>query len=550
MTSELESTQLRNVQKDDTRTHFCSQARDATRIAAEVTAVPTVELIVDLHPRTVHVKSGITALDARAANLGLTCEALTEADVPFFLIAGMQDLASTVGVCEEHRASAISALRLLFQRHPGYVATAVPAPRSTTPAASGHQKSSWEKHGNAQVLRLTWYRTEPTLSIIFGGSTGCEIEFWTEREGILYSPRVNRVAPSLNPMGRRTSVGAHEFTRMKPRDGKSGTQFPTFADLVYDKPDDVTFPIDVVYTWVDGSDPAWLSRRASSSGDSYHQESTSAARFLNRNELRFSLRSLHSNAPWVRNVFIITDDQQPSWLIDDHPQVRVVSHHEIFRDASTLPTYNSHAIESQLHHIDGLSEHFIYFNDDMFIGRPIAPQTFFLANGLSKIFMSQSRVPIGPIMPLDTPVDAACKNNRRLLEEAFSRTITQTFQHTPYALHRSVLEEIEERFPEEHARTAANKFRGTSDLSITSSLHHYYSLFTGRAVISTLRYSYTQLAVHDLGERLARILDRRDVDTFCLNDAFSTEAELEGQAAVIIPFLEKYFPVPSPCERT
>jgi hypothetical protein len=314
-------------------------------------------------------------------------------------------------------------------------------------------------------------------------------------------------------------------------------------------PEEITFPIDVVYTWVDGADPAWQRRRAEITGATYHAEAASAARFINRDELRYSLRSLHLNAPWIRNIYIVTDDQVPSWLDSTRQNVRVVSHKEIFSDPAVLPVFNSHAIESQLHHIPGLAEHFIYFNDDMFIGRPLAPQAFFLANGLSKFFLSQGRVPMGPVSVDDTPVDVALKNNRRLIQQRFGVTITQVFQHVPYPLRRSVLAEIENEFPVEYATTMAARFRGLQDLSTVSNLHHYYAFHTARALPGSVKYGYIQLAVPDLAQRLARVLTRRDWDAFCLNDAYSTEAEMAAQHAVLQPFLDAYFPVPSPYEK-
>jgi stealth protein CR2/Stealth-like protein len=503
--------------------------------------------MVEMHPREVHVHEGLTTLAARERNLRLTCGALDDAEVTWFLVPGTRDEGSVVGVLEEQRSDVLRSLGRLFEREAGYVSTLVPKPRQRAHPLPGNRRATWRQHGQAQVLQLTWFRAEPTGSVVLSTATSCEVEFWTEQDGRLVAPRANRVARSVAARGPIRRVAAGEFTRLCARPVEGEEDLPTFAEFVYDKPDDIIFPIDVVYTWVDASDPAWAQRRSAVTGESYHAESASAARFLNRNELRYSLRSIHAYAPWVRNIHVVTDAQRPSWLTDQ-PGVRVVDHREIFRDHAQLPTYNSHAIESQLHHIDGLSDHFLYLNDDMFFGRTVVPQSFFLASGLTKIFMSQSRVPMGPVEEGDTPVDAACKNNRRLLQDRFGRTMSQTFQHTPYALRREILAEIEAAFPEEHARTAASRFRSTQDLSITSSLHHYWALFSGQAVASSLRYSYTQLAVPDLGERLTRLLHRRDSDTFCLNDAFSDESEIAGQLAVLGPFLDAYFPVRSPYE--
>jgi hypothetical protein len=409
--------------------------------------------------------------------------------------------------------------------------------------------STWRKLSTAVVLRMVWFRTEPTHNLVLGREYGCDVEFWSDTDDRLMSPRPNRVMRVLPRGGTNVDSPGEGFTRLLAPGRAAVPPVRTRPEMTYPLPDDIGFPIDAVYTWVDGQDPDWQRRRAEITGESYHPESSSAARFINRDELRYSLRSLHLNAPWFRNIYIVTDDQVPDWLDTTQPNIQVVSHKEIFSDPSVLPVFNSHAIESQLHHIDGLAEHFVYFNDDMFIGRPLAPQAFFLSNGLSKFFLSQSRVPIGPITADDTPVDAACKNNRRLLRERFGVTITQVFQHVPYSLRRSVMTDLEEAFPAEYGATMAARFRGLEDLSTVSNLHHYYAFHTGRALPGTVKYGYIQLAVADLAQRLARALVRRDWDAFCLNDAFSTEAELIAQHSELHPFLEAYFPVPSPYEK-
>jgi hypothetical protein len=516
-------------------------------LAAEPTST-TVDRMVDLHPRKVHIREGLTPLQARERNLRLKCDALERAGVTYFLVPGTSDEGSTVGVLDVERDDVVRALGRLFEREAGYVSVLVPQPRQRSQPLPGNRRATWQTLAKAQVLQLTWFRMEPTAAVVLSGSTSCQVEFWRQADQRLVAPRRNRVALSVAADGPVTGVSAGEFSRLYARPVEGPRDLRTFAEFVFDRPDDITFPIDVVYTWVDAADAAWAARRAAVTGGTFHDESASAARFLNRDELRYSLRSIHAYAPWVRNVYVVTDAQRPGWLTEG-TGVQVVDHREIFRSSADLPTYNSHAIESQLHHIDGLSNHFLYLNDDMFFGRPVVPQTFFMASGITKIFMSQSRVPMGPVAEGDTPVDAACKNNRRLLQQQFGRTMSQTFQHTPYALRRDILAEIERTFPEQHARTAASRFRDTQDLSITSSLHHYWSLFSGRAVPSSLRYSYTQLAVPDLGERLSRLLHRRDSDTFCLNDAFSDDSEIAGQLAVLGPFLDGYFPVPSPHER-
>lgn len=104
---------------------------------------------------------------------------------------------------------------------------------------------------------------------------------------------------------------------------------------------------------------------------------STANRFRDNEELRFSLRSLDKYAPWVRHIYIVTDNQVPSWLDLSHPRLTVVPHTDIFPNRSHLPTFSSPAIESHLHRIPGLSKQFVYFNDDVMLGAPVWPSDFY-----------------------------------------------------------------------------------------------------------------------------------------------------------------------------
>ncbi|TXS35253.1 stealth family protein, partial [Streptomyces sp. t39] len=224
--------------------------------------------------------------------------------------------------------------------------------------------------GDIAGVRVFKPVTSPSRTLRYGPAYGCTVEFWDEDEdGWRNSPRsatlLGRRLPSLEATA-KLQVGEHAYPTL--------TQFT--KKLMWD----VDFPVDVVYTWVDGADPAWLRRRAEFSGEGYHAEAANAARYLSRDELRYSLRSLHMYAPWVRTVYLVTDDQTPSWLNTAVPGIEVVSHKDIFRSSAGLPTFNSHAIESQLHHIEGLSEHFLYFNDDVMLGNEVTPGDFFLSS--------------------------------------------------------------------------------------------------------------------------------------------------------------------------
>ncbi|KAB1941231.1 sugar phosphotransferase [Micromonospora sp. ALFpr18c] len=500
----------------------------------------------DRGARIAHVDAAVTPLRARAANLAAVTAALDEAGVEHFRVRGRSHRTSVVAVDAADRPRVYAALAAACARVPGYVC--VPRRDREAPPAAGFEPRTWDRLTDARVVRLTWYRTDPRHRLVLGLEYGCDVEFWTRQGDTLVAPRRNPVAEQVRTSSPVVLVPESTFTALVPPTGSATVRSrPEFAGR---RPEDVAFPIDVVYTWVDGTDPDWLRRRAAVTGVPYHAEAASPARFLSRDELRYSLRSVHLFAPWVRHIYLVTDDQVPPWLEPSAPGIRVVSHREIFTDPSVLPTYNSHAIESQLHHIDGLSEHFLYFNDDVFLGTEVLPQDFFLANGISRFFPSPALVPPGAPSADDIPSSAAGKNNRALIADRFGTVLNQKMKHMPHALRRSVLHEIEQEFPLPHHATAANRFRGMTDISIASSLHHYYAFQTGRAVLGELEYAIAELSHPDTPARLAHLLARRDRHVFCLNDAFSSEADLAAQVALLTPFLDTYFPVPSPWEKS
>ncbi|MFD7863730.1 stealth family protein [Streptomyces sp. NPDC057682] len=501
------------------------------------------------HMRALLVE-GATAWAARARNLHILIAALEAGGVEYFCVRGGAKDIPTVAVPVAMRESATEMLQIAFDQTPGYIGAATGAESDMRP---GEDDRSWRALRKHDVLRVAWYVTDPTQHLVFGADQGCDLEFWAERDGSYEAPRPNRVV-DLVPAATARPVAPQALFALVPGAYTTGVAH-TLPEFTQPLPDDHLFPVDVVYTWVDDKDPVWAAKRdaarsgrAGSPAPGLHAQAANDARFTSRDELRYSLRSLHQYAPWVRNIYLVTAGQQPAWLDTDVPGLRVVDHREIFSDPEALPTFNSHAIESQLHHIDGLSEQFLYLNDDVFFGRPLTPGHFFHANGLSKFFQSKALVPTGPSGPGDLPVNAAGKNSRALIERSFGTRIAQKMKHTPHALRRSVLADIELVYAEEHGRTQFSRFRSPEDVPIASSLHHYYGFHTGRSTTGNVRYQYIDLAADQARRRLNSLLAHRNFDTFCLNDTVE-HPDPEAQERMVRDFLDAYFPVPSRFER-
>ena len=308
-------------------------------------------------------------------------------------------------------------------------------------------------------------------------------------------------------------------------------------------------PVDVVVTWVDGGEDAWqerFRRTAQAEGRRLDESALDAARYEVRDELRYLLRSVWAHCGWVRRIHLVTAGQVPDWFVADD-RIRLVDHGEIIPD-DALPTFNSHSIEASLHRIDGLAEHVLYFNDDMFVARPVRPDLFFTSNGLPRVFASDARVP-GVEDDTTLAVDTAALRGRSLLDERFGRVVEYKPMHSPYPQRTSVTDEAEREFSEIFDRTVHSRFRSPSDLSVAASFAQHYALATGRAVLGEIGSEYVNVESGRLGWHLDRIRLDPTIDTFCLNATSAGVAGQEERDALVASFLEERFPIPSPWER-
>ena len=406
--------------------------------------------------------------------------------------------------------------------------------------------------GSESTLILFRYLAASNGQLLTNEQIGVRLELWHRTDGAYDQRRDGgrwQAGTLLASSPNRVTVGIEpdQWHESQAREGHllAGSDLPHVLD--------VSEPIDVVYTWVDGSDPAWQQRQRAARNlerDTRHSgDALIPARFASHDELRYSLRSLEMFASWVRHIWVVTDQQAPDWLLRDHPRLTVVDHKEIFTDHTALPTFNSHAIESQLHHIDGLADKYLYLNDDVFFGGPVQPESFFFGNGIMKFFPSLTVIDQGAQQEYDLAATSAAKRNRQLIESTFSQTFTNKPRHTPIPQSRTVLYEMEGRFPEVFDTVMRSRFRNPADYSIPSSLAQYYAYATGRAVTGGIHYGYLNLSAPKADLRLQAWLRSRSLQCFCLNDTGDGLTEPGGRVPDLAGFLERYFPVPSGFEQ-
>ncbi|GGW65538.1 exopolysaccharide phosphotransferase [Streptomyces lucensis JCM 4490] len=503
-----------------------------------------------------------TAAEAAASNLDLVVAALEQEGISYFMVASR--IRHVVGVNAVDRERFLTALEAQNEGKAVFIGRPLPGGALKHPAMfmDGVLPAPLR---SAPVLRVGENLLGPEGQLLAGPELACDVEFWEDGGALLESADGPRRLAKVQPQASADVFAESLITprnngvtdvlpaaEQKPATVRVGErELPSFTPLTLPTVNQVTFPVDVVYTWVDGEEPEMRAKRARyqerGTAEILDKE-TNASRYTSHDELKYSLRSLAMYADFVRHIYIVTDGQKPHWLDDTAPGITVVDHRDIF-PADALPVFNSHAIETRLHHIPGLSDHYLYFNDDVFVGRRIAPEHFFFGSGLMKIPVSPLKIGVGKPHAEETATNSASKNVRRLLLEKFGRMTTNNFMHTPLPQQRETLRALEDLFPEDIARTTASRFRSPTDIAMTAPLLYQYALMTGRGVPGKFSFRYVNISRPDAERRLNDLRRNRRFDFFCLNDVDVPPEEREQVSVRMHDFLENYFPFPSPFEK-
>jgi hypothetical protein len=520
--------------------YYGGQASVETRAHPEVTS-PAAEARLKHRPDVVRHKGRYalinhnrTPYQAMVEDLLFLRGVLAGAGLDYLLVRGNSDR-PVIALDWKDRKKLRTALVEACRNEPVYSMTVDAKKKSSVLVADGELSPNRQ----ARIFRLYRPRVEPDGGFEFGSSAGVQVELWSFEGDQL-------ILPIENSLTRRTMLSQDAVRGTVERYGHT---WPTIENMFADHASDISFDIDLVFSWVDGSSPEYIAaRRAQMEGVVLGEGDDHEARFRQINELKYALRSVYMFAPWIRRIFIATDSPAPAWLAE-HPTVTIVRSEEFFSDPSVLPTHNSQAVECQLHNIEGLSEHFLYSNDDMFFGRPVSPDMFFTPGGITKFIEAETRIGLGDNAAERSGFENAARVNRKLLWNRFGRITTRHLEHTAAPLRRSVVAKMEREFPEEFRKTAASRFRAADNISVTNSFYHYYALLTGRAVTQTAaKVRYVDTTARAGLNYLPKLLAKRNMDFFCLNDGSFPEVPADERAQLVTDFLEKYFPIKAPWE--
>lgn len=310
--------------------------------------------------------------------------------------------------------------------------------------------------------------------------------------------------------------------------------------------------IDIVITWVDGSDPFWLSEKAKYSNKVIDNNSFvgGSNRYQDQGFLKYWFRGIEKFAPWVNKIHFVTFGHLPNWLDTRNPKLNIVKHTD-FIPEKYLPTFNSNSILLNLFRIPGLSEKFIYFNDDMYLLKPCDSDVFF------KKSLPCDMAVLNPVVAPDTdPFWDMMLNNVMIINKNFSKktamrknfckwysfkysfkNLIRNFSlsgfnkfpgfydnHLPNAFLKSTFEEVWNKNEEICDETCSHKFRTENDITEwtmkywqlakgdfypinKSKLGLYVSLKNHSADILLKNYKYKMICLNDETENTGKFME-------------------------------------------
>lgn len=261
--------------------------------------------------------------------------------------------------------------------------------------------------------------------------------------------------------------------------------------------------VDCVIVWVDGSDKEWIKIKNQYSCNVVKEsEDDEAERYRDYGTLKYLFRGIEKFMPWINNIYFVTCGQTPEWLNTDNPRLKLVNHTD-YIPQKYLPTFSSHPIEMNLHRIDGLSENFVYFQDDMFVLKNTVKEDFF-KNELpcdtavfNAIAMEKMDKEFRFLMPINNieiinkyfrKKESIRKHWRKYFSFKYGKDMLRTIclwpwihftgfynYHYPYSLTKGVLRELWEKEPEVLDETCSHRFRNSNDVNIWLASYWQYA---------------------------------------------------------------------------
>jgi len=291
--------------------------------------------------------------------------------------------------------------------------------------------------------------------------------------------------------------------------------------------------MDIVITYVNGADPQWQR-----SYSDYTHKPLITKRYRDWGTLKYLLRAIEKNLPFIENVFLVVSSmsQVPEWASSG---LKVITHDMII-PKDYLPTFNSTSIEMFLHRIPGLSEEYIYFNDDIFPVRPCS-ETDFFTDGKAVLKFHNCLLRGGQFRKHTL-------NSDRLARKALNKKSFVSYlrpKHTATTMLRSVCEEA---FRKSEPELLSRISRVREDYNVNQYYYLDYQKLSGKTVPGCLSKKHFSLAVASEKDIRAFFADP-DSALVGINDTKVSPEKEESVSSMLREVMQQIFPAKSRFEK-
>ena len=330
--------------------------------------------------------------------------------------------------------------------------------------------------------------------------------------------------------------------------------------------------IDFVIMWVDGSDPAWLEEK-----NKYLEKKIDTSNAINRYRdmglLKYWFRGVEKFAPWVNKIHFVTWGHIPSWLDTNNPKLNIVKH-EDFIPKKYLPVFNANAIEIHLHRIKGLTEKFVYFNDDTFLINSLK-QNFFFRNGLpcdlwrdNIPYCDKDTDPLFEHILLNDKM-LICRhfNKKEVIKKNFSKCFNLKYGkrnirflllykwpymagfdnfHVAAPFLKSTFEDLWKKEYDILETTSYSRFRRMVD--VNQYVFQLWQIYTGRFTPKSIRETGMFFDLSNDNSAIFDVIDKQKTNMICINDS-DLSIDYEKVIKELAEHFDKILPNKSSFER-
>ena len=292
--------------------------------------------------------------------------------------------------------------------------------------------------------------------------------------------------------------------------------------------------MDIVITYVDGNDPVWKQDY-----EKYTNVPVMQKRFRDWGTLKYLLRGIEVNMPFIRNVYLVVShpSQVPQWA--DAENLKIVLHKDIIPE-EYLPTFNCNPIEMHLHRIDGLDEEYLYFNDDLYPLMPCSPEDFF-RNGKGVIHFSRHYIASGMYKHI-------CRNSDMFARKALGMKSGLYFirpQHTCTPMLKSECERLYSLLEGDILKSLT---RTRAEENLNQYLFLDYQYYQGKMIQEKISNKHISVALASV-DKLSDAIMNPTRKILCVNDVRLGEKKYMALREAMISAMERRFPSKSRFEK-